>query len=108
MPSALRFFFGTLGDFVFPWSWRHGMEHSQAGLSGQVEQAPELAQPSVMTAMRSRQSERLKQLRGALFVSGLGCLDQQAEALGLSRSTAWFVLHGTHKSSGLSPVVLLR
>jgi len=33
---------------------------------------------------------------------GLVALDDQAQALGLSRSTTWTLLRGVHKSSGLS------
>jgi hypothetical protein len=34
--------------------------------------------------------------------SGLVALDDQAQALGLCRSTTWTLLRGVHKSSGLS------
>jgi hypothetical protein len=76
--------------------------------SRELDQILDPAQPPIATGMRSKQTERLKELRTALLDSGLGCLDRQAAALGLSRSTAWFVLQGTHKSSGLRPALLLR
>jgi hypothetical protein len=85
-----------------------GRSRAVAPQTGELDHALNPAQPLIITAMRSKQSERLKELQTALFDSGLGCLDRQAAALGLSRSTAWFVLHGTHKSSGLRPALLLR
>ena len=35
-------------------------------------------------------------------------LDQQAESLGLARSTAWAILRGNHKHSGLSAATIKR
>jgi hypothetical protein len=43
-----------------------------------------------------------EELGGALTASGLVTLDEQARALGLSRSTAWAVLKANHKTSGLA------
>jgi hypothetical protein len=56
--------------------------------------------------MKSLQSDKIKELGDALIASGLASLDQQAEALGLSRSTAWTVLNARHKASGLSASVV--
>ena len=58
--------------------------------------------------MRSKQAERLKELQTVLVNSGLGSLDKQAAALGLSRSTAWYLFKGAHKASGLHPALILR
>ena len=76
--------------------------------SAECDHALDRADPFVITAMQSKQSERLKELRTVLIASGLGSVDGQATALGLSRSTAWFILHGTHKWSGLHPTLLVR
>ena len=44
----------------------------------------------------------------ALAAAGLATLDDQARALGLSRSTTWAVLKGNHKASGLSTATISR
>jgi hypothetical protein len=54
------------------------------------------------------QSAKLREIRAALEADGFIGLDAQATALGLSRSTAWTVLSGSHKSSGLSATTLNR
>src|SRR5262249_11402699 len=56
--------------------------------------------------MKSLQSNKFKEIGEALIMSGLVTVDQQAEALGLSRSTAWTILRGKHKRSGLSASVI--
>ena len=40
--------------------------------------------------------------------AGVLMLDQQAKSLGVSRSTAWAMLKGNHKSSGLSATLINR
>jgi len=55
---------------------------------------------------KSQQSNKIKEIGHALVVSGLACLDQQANALGISRSTAWTILNAKHKTSGLSALVI--
>jgi hypothetical protein len=54
------------------------------------------------------QSAKLREIRAALEADGFIGLDAQATALGLSRSTAWTILSGSHKSSGLSVMTLNR
>ena len=44
----------------------------------------------------------------ALIASGYTSLDQQARALGLSRSTAWTIVHAKHKVDRLSAKVSAR
>jgi hypothetical protein len=39
---------------------------------------------------------------------GLITLDEQANALGLGRSTTWAILKGDHKASGLSAIIVNR
>jgi hypothetical protein len=58
--------------------------------------------------MRLRQSLKIRELQHALVAAGFVALDQQAEVLGLSRSTTWAVLQANHKCSGLSVGVISR
>jgi hypothetical protein len=58
--------------------------------------------------MKARQCAKLRDLRQALIDAGFRSLDQQAAALGLCRSTAWVVLQGHHKASGLSAAIASR
>src|SRR5689334_8824444 len=48
-----------------------------------------------------RQREQIRQIGVALRRAGFIALDDQARALGLSRSTTWKVLQADHKASGL-------
>jgi hypothetical protein len=61
---------------------------------------------STMTEMRERQSAKIRELKVALIRSGIFTLDGQAEVLGLCRSTAWTILKGNHKASGLSAATI--
>jgi hypothetical protein len=58
--------------------------------------------------LKARQAAKIRELGDALVASGLLTLDDQAKALGLSRSTAWTILRATHKHSGLSATVVRR
>ena len=60
------------------------------------------------TEAKARQGTRIKELGAALTASGLFTLDEQARALGLSRSTAWAVLKANHKASGLAAPTINR
>jgi hypothetical protein len=51
---------------------------------------------------KARQAIRIKELGAALAADGFVTVDEQARALGLSRSTAWAVLKANHKASGLA------
>jgi hypothetical protein len=44
----------------------------------------------------------IRELAAVLTASGFVTLDEQARALGLSRSTTWAVLKANHKASGLA------
>jgi hypothetical protein len=63
--------------------------------------------PTVLD-LKARQAAKLKEIRAALVATGCDGLDAQASMLGLSRSTTWSVLSGTHKGSGLTASVVLR
>jgi len=62
----------------------------------------------MISEMKVRQSSKIRELGDALITAGFITLDQQAKALGLSRSTTWTVLKGKHKCSGLSATVINR
>ena len=68
--------------------------------------------PSISTSqcgeMKARQSAKIREIGDALHVAGYVALDEQAVALGLSRSTAWSILQAPHKASGLSAAVISR
>jgi len=60
------------------------------------------------TELKARQSARIKEIGEALVAEGICALDHQAEALGLSRSTTWTIVKGSHKNSGLSAAIIER
>jgi hypothetical protein len=57
---------------------------------------------------KALQSAKIKELRLALLSAGVLTLDEQAQALGLCRSTAWTILKGNHKASGISASTINR
>ena len=58
--------------------------------------------------MKARQSAKLRELRQALMDAGFVTLDKQAQVLELSRSTAWTVMSGSHKCTGVSAAIIKR
>jgi hypothetical protein len=58
--------------------------------------------------MKAKQSAKIRELRQALMKLGFVTLDKQARVLKLSRSTAWTVMSGSHKCSGLSAAIIKR
>jgi hypothetical protein len=69
---------------------------------GHSEVSFEPAAQSKIAESKARQIIRIRELGAALAADGLVTLDEQARALGVSRSTAWAVLKANHKSSGLA------
>lgn len=57
---------------------------------------------------RTLQAFKIRELGEALVQAGYVALDEQADALGLCRSTTWTILQATHKNSGLSATVINR
>ena len=57
---------------------------------------------------KARQAIRIKELGAALAADGFVTVDEQARALGLSRSSAWAVLKADHKASGLTVPTINR
>jgi hypothetical protein len=58
--------------------------------------------------VKDRQSSKIKELSDALVTAGFESLDEQATALGLSRSTTWTILKARHKNYGLSGALINR
>ena len=54
------------------------------------------------------QCAKIREIGAALISAGIVALDQQADALGLCRSTTWVILQAEHKNSGLSATVINR
>ena len=61
-----------------------------------------------ISGLKARQAAKIREIREALVAEGCTSLDDQAAALGLSRSTTWTIIKGNHKASGLSPTVITR
>lgn len=74
--------------------------------AAKAAEPPRLGSPSLI--MKARQSAKLQELRRALIDDGWVGLCKQAAALGIRRSTAWVVLNGKHKASGLSASIVDR
>ena len=58
--------------------------------------------------MKERQTSKIKELADTLVAVGFASLDEQAKALGLSRSTTWTILRAKHKNYGLSAALIDR
>jgi hypothetical protein len=56
--------------------------------------------------MKARQSAKIRELGEALALAGFNTLDDEANALGLCRSTTWTIISAKHKSSGLSATTI--
>ena len=91
-------------------TWEEVMDKTRIlKISGGSGLPPPMPAPSSIVArMKGRQCAKIRDLRQALIDAGYQSLDQQATALGLSRSTAWAVLQGHHKASGLSAAIIRR
>jgi predicted DNA-binding transcriptional regulator AlpA len=57
---------------------------------------------------RARQWAKIREIIDALRFAGFETLDEQAQALGLSRSTTWSITRGLHKNSGLSTTTIYK
>ena len=64
--------------------------------------------PQTVAKMKARQSAKIREIADALISAGFITLDEQADILGVCRSTAWTLLKSTHKGSGLSAKVISR
>ena len=68
----------------------------------------DLGGSSSLFEIKARQSSEIRELGRILVEAGFVSLDAQAEVLGLPRSTAWTILRGQHKCSGLSVKIINR
>ena len=57
---------------------------------------------------RARQWAKIREITESLRLAGFQSLDEQAEAIGLNRSTTWSIVKGLHKNSGLSTTTIFR
>ena len=74
-----------------------------------IKRAVERPTPALNKSnIKATQCSKIRELRQALMKAGHLTLDQQAESLGLGRSTAWTTLRGNHKHSGLSAATIKR
>jgi hypothetical protein len=92
------------------YSWEEVMNKTRTSeiSGGRGSPKPTLTPSSLVAKMKGRQCAKIRDLRQALIDAGFRSLDHQAMALGLSRSTAWSVLQGHHKASGLSASIISR
>ena len=65
-------------------------------------------QKASVREMKARQAHKIQELRESVFEVAPFGLMEQAELLGLGRSTAWTVLNRPYKHSGLTAGVLNR
>ena len=64
--------------------------------------------PDDFQNVKERQSLKIRELSDVLVAAGFNSLDEQATALGLSRSTTWTILKAKHKNYGLSASIINR
>ena len=86
---------------------RSGLKNIAAPPKRRESTQTRLARP-VIAEMKARQSAKIQELGQALIDAGLCTLDEQANALGLPRSTAWTILKARHKNYGLSVKLINR
>jgi hypothetical protein len=56
--------------------------------------------------LKARQAAKIRELWETVRTAGFLTVDEQAKALGLSRSTAWTLRKANHKASGLSASII--
>jgi hypothetical protein len=75
--------------------------------SGGSKQSASDRAPSC-SGQKSRQRSKIKEISRAVQEAGIYKVDEAAKALGLDRSTAWTILKGNHKGSGISAKTIMR
>ena len=58
--------------------------------------------------MKAQQSRKINELTDALSAAGFHTVEEQSQALGICRSTAWTIHRANHKGSGLSAAIINR
>jgi hypothetical protein len=64
--------------------------------------------PVSFSDLKSKQADKITAIRESLIFSGHDTFRKQVLVLGLSRSTAWHLLNGHYKGSGLSAGIVKR
>jgi len=64
--------------------------------------------PVRFSDLKSKQADKITAIRETLICCGYDTLDKQVPILKLSRSTAWHLLNGHYKASGLSAGMIKR
>lgn len=72
-----------------------------------VSEQKQHTEPSVAN-MKAGQRSKIRELEDALVEAGYTSLDEQAQVLGLPRSTSWSILKSGHKSPWLSANTINR
>jgi hypothetical protein len=67
-----------------------------------------LSDPFRVSDLKAKQAGKITAIRESLICCGYDTFGKQALVLGLSRSTAWHLLHGHYKASGLSAAMIKR
>jgi hypothetical protein len=70
--------------------------------------SPQAADPQTVAKMKARQAAKIREIASALVAAGFHTLDAQAKILNVGRSTAWTIIKGSHKGSGLSAKIVNR
>jgi hypothetical protein len=73
-----------------------------------VEHPQKVENPVRVADLKSRQAHKITAIRESLIFSGHDTFGKQVLVLGLSRSTAWHLLNGHYKGSGLSAGIVKR
>jgi hypothetical protein len=60
------------------------------------------------TLLKARQAQKIAEIGEALRAAGIRSLEEQTEALGLSRSTTYHVVSARHKASGISARIIMQ
>jgi len=89
-------------------SFNHASPSKVAPMSKQVGGADQSQNGSTVVDLKARQAVKIREIAEALIECNITKLDAQARALGLSRSTTWTIIKASHKSSGLSPLIINR
>jgi hypothetical protein len=71
-------------------------------INAPVELPQKANEPVSFSDLKSKQADKITAIRESLILGGYVTLRTQAPVLGLSRSTAWHLLNGHYKASGLS------
>ena len=77
-------------------------------LVSSVSHCREIASAVRCSELKAKQTDKIIKIRASLVANGFKTLTSQARALGLLRSTAWNLLSGHHKASGLSASIIKR